>query len=168
MHEDYIACNENWLHTAAHPSLQINKVPFPYLLIYLFSWNLEEVIFQSVSLSQNSLKLISRLREGLNAQRAFLPPSHVQPNNQTVFPTAFVLSWKYTQYSLLINHIWKWDTQYSAYLQSIILEATLWAIKITEVKAHIIYKIHRIRYDGMKINIYYNTYFIVIHNNLQK
>ena len=145
-----MACNENWLHTAAHPSLEISKISLPHPFMYLFPWKLEEVIFRSVSFSQNSLKLTNRLEGGLNAQRPFLLPSHAQHKSQILLPTAFVLSWKYTQYARLINHIWKGDTDYGVHFQSIVLEATLWAIKITEVKAYIIYKIDRTRYGGMK------------------
>lgn len=82
--------------------------------------------------------------------------------SNTLLPS-FVLPWKYTQYSLSINHIWMWDREYSVYLQSITLGASLWALKITEVKAHVVYKIHRSRYGGMKINMYYNA---CVHNNL--
>lgn len=36
VHEDYTACNDNWLHMAAPSSLQTRKVTFLYPLICLF------------------------------------------------------------------------------------------------------------------------------------
>lgn len=158
-----MASDENWLHTAL--ILHCRSIRFCLLIFMKHGRSYFQICI--LQLKSNSLKILWNWPA--DSEEACVHRQHsyhqvtLNVTSQTLLPTAFVLFWKYTQYSLSINHIWTWDTEYSVYIQSIILGASLWTIKITEVKAHVAYKIHRTRYNRMKLNMYYNTY---VYNNL--
>lgn len=89
-----MASDENWLHTALilH-SRSIRFLFHTHLFTYFHgTWKkLFSDLYPSIEVQfiQNSLKLTSRLRGGLHAQTAFLPPSHTEHDQPNTFTYCF-------------------------------------------------------------------------------